>query len=168
VLDLGRLGEEVPQVLTVFNDDLRLGHLRHDFSLGPQWPLEAAGGPGRADLPRPAQVVLLMINGPIGDGGSYRSSRADSPGPRSQTSAQPRRSAVTYASGAPNVCCVASSARWCRVPVAATPSPEDVAMGCSGGPRKRCSSSALFDELSGEFGPGRIARRYRGRTVPGR
>jgi hypothetical protein len=39
VLDLGRLGEEVPQVLTVFNDDLRLGHLRHDFSLGPQWPL---------------------------------------------------------------------------------------------------------------------------------
>jgi len=41
VLDLGRLGEQVPQVLTMLSDDLRLGHLRHDSRLHPA----AAKGP---------------------------------------------------------------------------------------------------------------------------
>jgi hypothetical protein len=33
VLDLSRLGQQIPEVLTMLNDDIRLGHLRHDSSL---------------------------------------------------------------------------------------------------------------------------------------
>ena len=43
VLDLSRLSEQVPQVLTMLNDDLRLGHLRHDSSPAARWPPEATG-----------------------------------------------------------------------------------------------------------------------------
>ena len=42
------------------------------------------------------------------------------------------------------VCCVASSARWCRVPAAARTPPLDVAVGFPGWSRKRCSSSRAF------------------------
>jgi hypothetical protein len=55
VLDLSRLGEQVPQVLTMLNDDNRLGHLRHDSSLAPRWLPEAAGirdGRSTAGSPR--------------------------------------------------------------------------------------------------------------------